>query len=163
VYGLELIGLRYFNVFGPRQNPAGPYAAVIPLFAEALIKNQSPVINGDGSHSRDFTYVDNAVQANILALFTQNKNALNQVYNIACGEQTSLLQLYEYLRMEALIDIKPIYGPDRKGDVKHSLADISKAKKLLNYDPSVKVNEGLRRTFEWYKRKFNNHQSTINE
>ena len=98
LYGIELIGLRYFNIFGPRQNPAGPYAAVIPLFAEALLKDKPPTINGDGNHSRDFTYVDNAVQANILSLFTENREAVNQVYNIACGEQTSLNELFNSLR-----------------------------------------------------------------
>jgi UDP-N-acetylglucosamine/UDP-N-acetylgalactosamine 4-epimerase len=155
VYGLELIGLRYFNIFGPRQNPNGPYAAVIPLFAEALLLNNAPVINGDGSHSRDFTYVDNAVQANILSLFTQNKEALNQVYNIACGEQTSLLDLFESLRQIAATDLKPVHGPDRKGDVKYSLADISKATRLLNYQPLVSVKEGLKKTFDWYRQNFN--------
>ena len=152
VYGMDLIGLRYFNIFGPRQNPAGPYAAVIPLFAEALLNNTAPVINGDGSHSRDFTYVDNAVQANILALFTDNKEAVNQVYNIACGEQTSLLQLFEYLRDEAGTDLQPVHGPERAGDVRHSLADISKAKRLLGYEVKVTVKEGLKKTFIWYKR-----------
>ena len=154
VYGLQMIGLRYFNIFGPRQNPNGPYAAVIPLFAEALLNHQPPVINGDGSHSRDFTYIDNAVQANILSLFTDNKEAINQVYNIACGEQTSLLQLFEYLRQESGSNLQPIHGPDRKGDIKHSLADISKAKKLLNYQPSISVKEGLKKTFAWYKQNF---------
>lgn len=151
VYDMHFIGLRYFNIFGPRQNPAGPYAAVIPLFAEAILKNTSPVINGDGSHSRDFTYVDNAVSANILSLFTENKEALNQVYNIACGEQTSLVQLFEYLRKEAGSEVQPVHGPGRKGDVKHSLADISKARKLLGYSPAISVAEGLKKTFQWYK------------
>lgn len=151
VYGMNFIGLRYFNIFGPKQNPAGPYAAVIPLFAEALLNNKPPVINGDGSHSRDFTHVSNAVQANILSLFTENTKALNQVYNIACGEQTTLLQLFEYLRNEAGTDLQPVFGPERKGDVQHSLADISKAKELLGYNPSVSVKEGLRKTFNWYQ------------
>ena len=151
LYGLELIGLRYFNIFGPRQNPAGPYAAVIPLFAEAIIKKEQPVINGDGKHSRDFTYVDNAVQANLLSLFTTNNEAINQVYNIACGEQTSLNELYEGLRKEAGTSIAPKHGPERTGDVKHSLADISKAKQLLGYEVKVAVKDGLQRTFRWYK------------
>ena len=150
LYGLELIGLRYFNIFGPRQNPAGPYAAVIPLFAEAIIKNEQPIINGDGEHSRDFTYVDNAVQANLLSLLTNNTAAINQVYNIACGEQTSLNQLFEGLRNEAGIKLEPKYGPERTGDVKHSLADISKAKQLLGYEVKVAVKEGLQKTFRWY-------------
>lgn len=150
LYGLELIGLRYFNIFGPRQNPAGPYAAVIPLFAEAIIKKEQPVINGDGEHSRDFTYVDNAVQANLLSLLTNNAAAINQVYNIACGEQTSLNQLYEGLRKEAGTMLEPKHGPERTGDVKHSLADISKAKELLGYEVKVAVKEGLQKTFRWY-------------
>ncbi len=151
LFGMELIGLRYFNIFGPRQNPKGPYAAVIPLFAEALLSHKAPVINGDGEHSRDFTYVDNAVQANILSLFTKNKASLNQVYNIACGHQTSLLELFRHLRDEAGIDIEPQFGPERQGDVKHSLADISKAKELLGYEIKIPVEEGLRKTFKWYK------------
>ena len=151
LYGLELIGLRYFNIFGPRQNPAGPYAAVIPLFAEAILKKEQPIINGDGEHSRDFTYVDNAVQANLLSLFTTNNEAINQVYNIACGEQTSLNELYEGLRKEAGTSIAPKHGPERTGDVKHSLADISKAKQLLGYVVKVAVKDGLQRTFRWYK------------
>lgn len=151
VYDMQFIGLRYFNIFGPRQNPAGPYAAVIPLFAEAILKNTPPVINGDGSHSRDFTYVDNAVNANILSLFAENKEAINQVYNIACGEQTSLLQLFEYLKQEAGSSVQPIHGPGRKGDVKHSLADISKAKRLLGYEPGITVAAGLQKTYQWYK------------
>jgi UDP-N-acetylglucosamine/UDP-N-acetylgalactosamine 4-epimerase len=151
LYGLETIGLRYFNIFGPKQNPNGPYAAVIPLFAEALIQQQSPTINGDGSHSRDFTFVDNAVQANILSLFAENKKAVNQVYNIACGDQTSLLQLFDGLNKEANTSLRPAFGPERKGDVKHSLADISKAKELLGYEPAITVEEGLKKTFSWYK------------
>lgn len=151
LYGMEPIGLRYFNIFGPRQNPNGPYAAVIPLFAEALINNTPPTINGDGSTSRDFTYVANAVQANIRALFTENKEAINQVYNIACGEQTSLLELFDGLNAEAGTDLQPVFGPERAGDVKHSLADISKARTLLGYEPEVTVKEGLKWTFGWYR------------
>lgn len=151
LYEMQFIGLRYFNIFGPRQNPQGPYAAVIPLFVKALLENKSPVINGDGSHSRDFTFVDNAVQANILSLFTDNETAVNQVYNIACGHQTSLLQLFNYLKKEAGSNLEPVYGPERPGDVKHSLADISKTKRLLGYDPVVSVEEGLKRTFRWYR------------
>lgn len=151
LYNIELIGLRYFNIFGPRQNPNGPYAAVIPLFAEALIKNKPPTINGDGGHSRDFTYVSNAVQANILSLFTDNKEAVNQVYNIACGEQTSLLQLFNGLKLEANSNLEPKHGPERVGDVKHSLANIDKAKELLGYQPMVTVEDGLRKTYMWYK------------
>jgi UDP-N-acetylglucosamine/UDP-N-acetylgalactosamine 4-epimerase len=151
LYGMEFIGLRYFNIFGPKQNPNGPYAAVIPLFAEALLSNKAPVINGDGSHSRDFTYVDNAVEANIRALFTNDPSAANQIYNIACGQQTSLLQLFEGLNKEAGTAIQPVFGPERIGDVKHSLADISKAQRLLGYNVNVSVEDGLRKTFNWYK------------
>lgn len=152
LYGLEPIGLRYFNIFGPRQNPNGPYAAVIPLFAEALLSNNAPVINGDGSHSRDFTYVDNAVNANILALFTTNPAAVNQVYNIACGHQTSLLQLFSELKKEAGSSLEPHFGPERAGDVKHSLASIEKARQMLGYQPGLTVAEGLKKTFDWYRR-----------
>lgn len=148
---MEPIGLRYFNIFGPKQNPKGAYAAVIPLFAQALIDNKPPKINGDGRHSRDFTYVDNAVQANILALFTKNKEAVNQVYNIACGQQTSLNELFEHLRTQAGTSLEPVHGPERKGDVLHSLADITKAKTLLGYEVKVSVEDGLSKTFDWYK------------
>ena len=151
LYGMQFIGFRYFNIFGPRQNPQGPYAAVIPLFIKALLENKSPLINGDGSHSRDFTFVANAVQANIIALFTDNKKAINQIYNIACGDQTSLLQLFDSLKQEASSSLTPLHGPDRPGDVKHSLADISKARTLLGYDPAISVADGLKATFVWYK------------
>lgn len=151
LYQMQFIGLRYFNIFGPRQNPQGPYAAVIPLFVKAILENKSPVINGDGSHSRDFTFVANAVQANVAALFTENADAVNQVYNIACGEQTNLLQLFNALKKEAGSSLDPVHGPDRAGDVKHSLADISKAKDLLGYQVAVTVDNGLRTTFAWYK------------
>lgn len=151
LYDMELIGLRYFNIFGPRQNPLGPYAAVIPLFITAILENKPPTINGDGTHSRDFTYVDNAVDANILALFTNNKEAVNQVYNIACGAQTSLNELFNVLRSEGKSQLNAIHGPDRKGDVKHSLADVSKANQLLGYKQSISVQEGLKKTFAWYR------------
>jgi UDP-N-acetylglucosamine 4-epimerase len=152
IYGLELIGLRYFNVFGPKQNPKGAYAAVIPLFINAVLNNEPPLINGDGTHSRDFTYVDNAVQANLLALFTSKKEALNEVYNIAFGAQTSLNELFELIKELAGSDLAPKYGPERKGDVKHSLADIGKAKSLLGYDPKFSMREGMKETFEWYRK-----------
>lgn len=151
IYHMELIGLRYFNVFGPKQSPHGAYAAVIPLFTKALLENSPPTINSDGYNTRDFTFVSNAVQANILALFTKNENAVNQVYNIACGEQTSLNQLYKILSSKAKSDLTPLYGPARPGDVLHSLADISKAQELLGYQPLVTVKEGLDITFDWYK------------
>ncbi len=151
VYGLPSIGLRYFNVFGPKQNPAGAYAAVIPLFMQSVINNEAPIINGDGEHSRDFTYVANAVQANERALFTTNSEALNQVYNIAFGERTTLNQLFGSITKIAGSSLTPTYGPERAGDVKHSLADISKAKTLLEYHPAVSVEQGLKMAFEWYK------------
>jgi len=157
LFGLELIGLRYFNIFGPRQNPNGPYAAVIPLFAEALLKDESPTINGDGQTSRDFTFVSNAVDANRRALFVKNPEAVNQVYNIACGEQTTLVELFENLRDAAGTSLEPIFGPERAGDVKHSLADVGKAKELLGYEPLVTVKDGLQTTFQWYR----NHQNQL--
>ena len=155
VYGMQLIGLRYFNVFGPKQDPNGAYAAVIPLFMKAVLNNEPQLINGDGEHSRDFTYVANAVQANVQAMFTENKEAVNQVYNIAYGEQTSLNELFENIKQVAGSDLAPKYGPERKGDVKHSLADISKASSLLQYHPKFSVKEGLKQTFEWYRRHHN--------
>ncbi|HEX2845621.1 MAG TPA: SDR family oxidoreductase [Chitinophagaceae bacterium] len=151
LFGIEYIGLRYFNIFGPKQNPQGPYAAVIPLFIQAILKGVPPTINGDGSYSRDFTYVENAVNANILSLFCDNAGAVNQIYNIACGEQTTLMEMFDYLKDAAGSSLKPIHGPERKGDVKHSLADISKAGKLLGYKPAVTVKEGLKKTLEWYR------------
>jgi UDP-N-acetylglucosamine/UDP-N-acetylgalactosamine 4-epimerase len=151
VYGMELIGLRYFNVFGPRQNPQGPYAAVIPLFIKAVLNNEPPVINGDGEHSRDFTFVGNAVDANVRALTVDNPEAVNQVYNIAFGERTTLNEVFESIKEVAGSDLAPLYGPERKGDVKHSLADISKAKDLLGYQPATSVREGLKTAFEWYR------------
>lgn len=152
VYGLQLIGLRYFNVFGPKQNPAGPYAAVIPLFIEAVLNNEPPIINGDGENSRDFTFVANAVQANVCALFTENNEAVNQVYNIAYGERTTLNQLFEMIKEIAGSDLAPKYGEERRGDVRHSLADISKAKGLLGYNPQFSVREGMKVAFEWYRK-----------
>ncbi|MFL5808397.1 MAG: SDR family oxidoreductase [Flavisolibacter sp.] len=151
-YGMEIIGLRYFNVFGPYQNPDGPYAAVVPLFIRAVLNNEPPLINGDGEHSRDFTFVGNAVHANDCALFVDNTAAVNQVYNIAFGERTSLNQLFEMIKEIGGSDLAPKYGPERKGDVKHSLADISKAKKLLGYNPPFNIREGLKEAFEWYRK-----------
>jgi UDP-N-acetylglucosamine/UDP-N-acetylgalactosamine 4-epimerase len=149
-YGLNYVGLRYFNVFGPKQSPDNPYAAVIPLFCKAFLENVPPLINGDGINSRDFTFVDNAVQANMLSLFTEDSSALNQVYNVACGEQTSLNELVEILKATSGKNIEPIYGPERPGDVKHSKADISKIQEKLGYKPSVYFNEGLKRIYKWY-------------
>jgi UDP-N-acetylglucosamine 4-epimerase len=144
LYGLELIGFRYFNIFGPRQSPEGPYAAVIPRMIEALRKGEAPLLHGDGLQSRDFTYVDNAVQANLLGLFTDHSAAVNQTYNIACGAQLTLLELYALLQEALGTHIPPTFGPARPGDVRHSLADISKARDLLGYQPAVGVREGIR-------------------
>lgn len=146
-YGLNFIGLRYFNVFGPKQSPDNPYAAVIPLFCKAFKEDRSPVINGDGITSRDFTYVDNAIQANLLGLFTDDAKALNQVYNVACGEQTSLNDLVKLLQQISGKSIDPVYGPERPGDVKHSKADIAKIKSLLGYEPTVYFEEGMKRIY----------------
>jgi UDP-N-acetylglucosamine 4-epimerase len=152
LYNMEFIGLRYFNVYGPHQNPAGAYAAVIPLFIKSLLEDRSPVINGGGDSSRDFTFVEDVVQANLLAMFTDRTNSVNQVYNIAKGEQTSLNELFNMLKEISGKDINAIHGPERTGDIKHSLADISKARRLLGYDPSTSPLDGLRKTFDWYKK-----------
>lgn len=152
LYDMEFIGLRYFNVYGPQQNPAGPYAAVIPLFIKSFLEGTAPVINGAGDSSRDFTFVEDVVQANLLAMFTDNVNAVNQVYNIAKGEQTSLNQLFEMLKEISEKNITAIHGPERGGDIKHSLADVSKARKLLGYEPATSPIDGLRKTFDWYKK-----------
>ncbi|MEQ9219073.1 MAG: SDR family oxidoreductase [Cyclobacteriaceae bacterium] len=150
-YGLDFVGLRYFNVFGPNQNPDNPYAAVIPLFCKAFLEGVPPKIFGDGLTSRDFTYVDNAVQANMNGLFTEKVEALNEVYNVACGEQTTLLDMVKYLQEISGKDLKPIHENERTGDVRHSLADISKIKKLLGYEPTMKMREGLEKVYEWYR------------
>jgi len=151
-YGLDFIGLRYFNIFGPKQSPANPYAAVIPLFCYAFLKgDRPPKINGDGLNSRDFTYVSNAVQANMLGLFIEEQKPLNEIYNIACGEEVSLNQMIEILNNISGKNIKATYLAPRVGDVRHSKADISKAQALLGYSPSVKFEEGLKLVFDWYK------------
>lgn len=150
-YGLNWVGLRYFNVFGPRQNPGNPYAAVIPIFSKAFLNNTECVINGDGETSRDFTYVKNVIQMNERALFTTNKEALNNIYNTACNDQVTLNQLVKYLADITGNDAKVIYGPERPGDVRHSFADISKAKNLLGYNPDVLFQEGLESTVNWYR------------
>ncbi len=150
-YGLETIGLRYFNVFGPHQSPTGAYAAVIPLFMDSVLNNTAPTINGDGSNSRDFTYVGNVIDANIKALFTTNKEAINQVYNIAFGESTTLQQLFNYIKEIAQSTLQPNFGPQRAGDIPHSLANIDKAKTLLAYAPNTSIKEGLEIAFAWYK------------
>lgn len=156
LYGLETIGLRYFNVFGRRQDPNGAYAAVIPLFVKQLLAHQSPVINGDGSFSRDFTYIDNVIQANELAATTVHPEAVNTIFNVAYGEQTSLNELVHLLK-QGLSDFDPRiasveieYGPERQGDVPHSLASIQKVRKLLQYEPQFSVQQGLREAIGWY-------------
>jgi UDP-N-acetylglucosamine 4-epimerase len=150
-YKMEIIGLRYFNVFGPKQNPAGPYAAVIPIFIDKLLKYQSPTIFGDGNNTRDFTYVENVIQANLLAAFTEDKTAINQVYNIAYGATTSLNKLFELIAKELSSDVKVIYGDKRPGEIKDSFASINKAKNLLSYKPSISLEEGIQKTISWYK------------
>ena len=155
-YGIDVIGLRYFNVFGRRQDPDGAYAAVIPKFLKMMMRHETPLINGDGSVSRDFTYIDNVVQANHLAAVVSNKEALNQVYNVAHGERTTLNQLFACIRELAgkydkqILSIEPIYGPDRTGDIPHSLASIEKAERLLGYSPTLNVAEGLGEAVKWF-------------
>lgn len=155
-YGTESIGLRYFNIFGPRQDPNGAYAAVIPQWIAALIKNQTLHINGDGETSRDFCFIDNVIQANLLAAMTNNPEAVNQVYNVALNERTSLNQLYEMMRslllekFPHLQNYQPEYVDFRQGDVRHSQADISKAAKLLGFEPSHRIDAGLKQAMDWY-------------
>ncbi|MEQ3665960.1 SDR family oxidoreductase [Olleya sp.] len=155
-YGLNTIGLRYFNVFGRRQDPNGAYAAVIPLFVKQFINHQSPVINGDGSYSRDFTYIDNVVQMNLLAITTQNKQALNQVYNTAVGDRTTLVQLTDLLKKylskydPKIAQVNIVHGPNRKGDIPHSLASVDKAKRLLDYNPTHGIAQGIEEAVDWY-------------
>ena len=155
-YGLETIGLRYFNVFGRKQDPNGAYAAVIPKFVKQLMKGESPVINGDGSYSRDFTYIDNVIQANLLSLTTINPKAINTVYNVACGDRNTINDLMKYLKNyltkydSEIKNIKAIFGPKRLGDIPHSHASIDKAKKLLNYDPKYSLQQGLEEAVKWY-------------
>lgn len=155
-YNLDTIGLRYFNVYGRKQDPNGAYAAVIPLFVKQLMKHESPVINGDGSYSRDFTYIDNVIQMNVLAITTQNKEALNQVYNTAVGDRTTLIELLNYLKKYLAVydpkiaDIKIKHGPNRIGDIPHSLASIEKAREMLGYKPSHNIERGIKSATCWY-------------
>ncbi len=155
-YGLETIGLRYFNVFGRKQDPNGAYAAVIPKFVMQLMKHESPLINGDGNFSRDFTYIDNIIQINELAMLTENDKAVNTVYNAACGDRTTLNDLVRYLKnalaiYDAEIAAVPvIHGPNRAGDIPHSLASISKAEELLGYKPEFSLQDGLNEAVKWY-------------
>ncbi len=149
-YKFSTVGLRYFNVFGPRQDPKGAYAAVIPLFMDAFFEQKSPKINGKGDQTRDFTFVENAVEANLKACFSNNIEGA-QVFNVACAERTSVLGMFEMLKEITNTSLEPFFGPPRMGDVKDSLADISKAKKLLDYNPQINILEGLRMTWEWFK------------
>ena len=155
-YGLETIGLRYFNVFGPKQDPNGAYAAVIPKFVMQLMKHESPVINGDGNYSRDFTYIDNVIQMNELAISTQKSEAINTVYNTACGDRNTLNDLVKYLKEylsefdSEIANVPIVYGKDRIGDIPHSLASINKAKELLNYIPQFTMQQGLKEAVKWY-------------
>ena len=155
-YGIETIGLRYFNVFGRKQDPNGAYAAVIPKFVSQFMRGESPVINGNGDFSRDFTYIDNVIQANVLSMITENEEAINTVYNVAFGERNTLNDLIDCLK-ETLAtydpkikDIKIKYGPNRAGDIPHSLASIDKAKNLLNYNPQYSLKQGLQEAVKWY-------------
>lgn len=151
-YDMEVIGLRYFNVFGPKQDPNGAYAAVIPLFFKAALSNNSPVINGDGTITRDFTYIDNVVNINISALIISNSDAFGKAYNVACGQTTTLTQIWESIKKITSSHSNAIYSEPRKGDILQSLADISMAKKHLNYNPTIDVNSGLEKSLEWYER-----------
>jgi UDP-N-acetylglucosamine 4-epimerase len=160
-YDLETVGLRYFNVFGRKQDPNGAYAAVIPKFVQQFMRYESPVINGDGMHSRDFTYIDNVIQMNELAMTTTNSEAINTVYNTAFGDRTTLTQLTHFLKEYLTIfdpkigDVEVLHGPNRAGDIPHSLASIEKAKKLLGYNPQYSLQEGLKESVSWY---YNNLQ-----
>lgn len=156
LYGIDTIGLRYFNVFGRRQDPFDAYAAVIPKFAISFIQHESPMINGDGSYSRDFTYIDNVIQANQLAILADKPEAVNQVYNVAFGERTTLNELFSYLRDSLckfdpeIASVAPVYGPNRAGDIPHSLASIEKARSLLGYCPQYSVKQGIENAASWY-------------
>lgn len=155
--GFEYIGLRYFNVFGRRQDPNGAYAAVIPLFVKKFLRHESPVINGDGEYSRDFTYIDNVILMNLLALETTNTEAVNQIYNTAFGERTTLNQLVDYLKEflteydADIASVEPEHGPNRTGDIPHSLASIDKARRLLGYAPEYSMRDGLKEAVKWYR------------
>ena len=153
-YSLELIGLRYFNVFGPKQDPYGEYAAVMPLFIKGLMQNEAPFVNGDGEQTRDFTFVHNAVQANILGLTTENSAAFNQAYNVAFGERFTINQMYDAIKNYLKKDLKPNYREPRAGDIRDSLADISKARTLLGYAPQYSFEKGLPLTIEYFKSVF---------
>ena len=163
-YDLDTVGLRYFNVFGRKQDPNGAYAAVIPKFVIQLMKHESPTINGDGTYSRDFTYIDNVIQMNVLAITTDNEKALNQIYNTAVGDRTTIIQMAELLKTylskydPKIIDVDIKNGPNRKGDVPHSLASIEKAQGLLSYQPTHEFKEGLKEAVQWY---WENYQDRV--
>ncbi len=155
-YGLETIGLRYFNVFGRKQDPNGAYAAVIPKFVKQLMNRESPVINGDGNYSRDFTYIDNVIQANLLSLVTTNQKAINTIYNVAYGERNTLNNLMQYIKKylsefdSEILNIEVVHGPKREGDIPHSHASIDKAKEYLKYNPQFSLQKGLKEAIKWY-------------
>lgn len=155
-YGLNTIGLRYFNVFGRRQDPNGAYAAVIPLFVKKFMNHESPIINGDGTYSRDFTYIDNVVQMNLLAITTENESAINQIYNTAVGDRTTLVELIELIKKhllgfdESISKVEIEHGPNRKGDIPHSLASVEKAKKMLDYHATHSIDSGIEEAVKWY-------------
>ncbi len=153
LYGLDTYGLRYFNVFGRRQDPNGAYAAVIPKFIKQLLNDERPTINGDGKQSRDFTYIENVIEANLKACAAQHE-AAGEAFNIAYGGREYLIDIYNHLCKSLNVDIEPIFGPDRKGDIKHSNADISKAKEMLGYDPSWSFERGIKAAIEWYMDSF---------
>ncbi len=150
-YGLKNMGFRYFNIFGPRQDPDGPYAAVIPLFVKGILRRTPVYINGDGEQTRDFTFVDNAVQINVKGMLTENPDAINQVYNVAVGEKYSVNYLYEACRKQLGSDWEATYREPRAGDIRNSLADISKAQQLLDYQPTKRFEDGLKETIEFFK------------
>lgn len=154
LYNMEIIGLRYFNVFGPKQNPAGPYAAVIPIFINKILKKESCMIYGDGENKRDFTFVENVVQANLLAASTENKTALNQVFNVAFGSTKSVNDLFDLIRTELSSTDKPVYKPSRTGEIKDSFADLTKVKRELNFNPSVSLEDGIKKAITWYKQHY---------
>ncbi len=154
VYGLHTVGLRYFNIFGPKQNPNNPYAAVIPLFMKAAMEGTSPKINGDGTNSRDFTFVQNALQANIKAMLDTEGITQHEVVNIAVGDRTNLVELWDAIASAAGTDVQPTFGPPRAGDIPHSLASIEKAKKLFGYDPQFRLRDGIKITFDWFKEEY---------
>jgi len=165
-YKMELIGLRYFNVFGPKQNPEGAYSAVIPRFIKTLMRRSRPVIHGDGSYSRDFTYIDNVLQMNIKAALTDSNAAINEIYNVAYGQQTTLNELVADIKAvlseldPQIAAIFPEYGPERTGDIPHSLAAIEKAQRLLNYKPLFSFETGLRKTVDWFIEEIEKERST---